>query len=434
MRLNIEMDMRNLINLVAQPLFEASFKWFSLAPCCANFAAKRGGAPNIAFFNDQPLKDTDKVSILIISTKKLNDFYRMAYGKGTASPEYAKWNALASFVSSIKGNRIHEILARKDMITKFPEFFKMVEVTGRERIYRYITTDLKMPVTLFVQIFGEVKEEVSSDHSERFHNALLIFPESMRDGRREVIVPLLERVFNHLKAAGLERIFKGNIRVMDRGARNLGTYVLSTGDMTLSPRGISDPNDMVYTLIHEYGHKHFYEFLTPAERDMVKNKYYELVKSGVRLTAGIQFQKEKAEKRPAVPANLFDPEKLVIYIGRNSKSLKRGDRFRVKHFDRGRDKVVLYREEDPRKFASISGPPAAFKPDKWQVEGRVEDDSKETVPDQSLTGKYVRETDKWFPTEYSMTEYEEWYAECFAFFVLKHLHGEPEKWFAKIIK
>ena len=87
---------------------------------------------------------------------------------------------------------------------------------------------------------------------------------------------------------------------------------------------------------------------------------------------------------------------------------------------------------------SISGPPSAFSGQDWKV---VSDASGEPIYGESsikiaggIDGNYDLESDQWFPTDYSATKASEWYAECFAIFVMHHLHGEPEAFFKEVIR
>ncbi len=282
-----------------------------------------------------------------------------------------------------------------------------------------MTTDLKLPVDVYKHFFGDIPEQNeidTSEHTEKFNGATLIFPEKMRESRRKNLLEMLQEVYDHLNSVGLSKLFDCDIRFVDVGLKYVGLYFPGTKDIRIKPNA-NNSKQVVFTVIHEFGHKLYFEYLTPKELTEIKEKFKELVNSGQRIIAEIGFSKKAV-------LNL-EPGNILIYGGKNKK-YKQISRFEVVSIIG--DKVKIKPENE--NYFSLSGPLFAFVPPEWNLES-------EKIPstDSSDTKlKYDTISDSWFPTAYSMKNVEEWWAENFAFFVLNHIKNqEVHDFFAKYI-
>lgn len=388
-------------------------------PRIVYFKTSRTSMPSLIVMSDESqLLNTSSVTFIVLASKKIKEAITKAYS--TYSDEYTTDQKFAI-------RDLHLYLRRLtpegiEAFRKFPEFFKFTKLEGREKIYRYLTTDLKMPVSLFTKYFGEFtpsNDQHDGDHVEKFHGATLIFTESIRPNRKKSLLEMLQNVYGHLNSVGLSRLFSGDIRFVDIGAKYLGQYFLSSHDMRIRPSA-NNSKQVVFTVIHEFGHKFYYEFMTEEQRNAVRNQYNSLVKSGKRIVAGIKFANQKSNKILDIHAGSF-----LIYTGKK-KAYKEIGRFEVLSVIAGK---VSIRGEGER--FTLNGPIEIFVAPNWALEGQTNQNY--DTPDSEE--KYDRISDSWFPTEYSMTEVEEWWAENFAFFVLGHIHNkEVHDWFSQFIK
>jgi hypothetical protein len=361
------------------------------------------------------------VTITLVYPKKIKELFMQAYSR--RDPQ-----AVAKYQEITRPLRnTSTLMENLSIFQKYPEYFKTVTINGREKLFRYLTTDLKMPQNQFEKFFGVFSGELSNEHTERFHNAILIFPESMRESRRKTLLSVLERTYQHLEHAGMARVFGGKIRCITKSGA-AGVYIPATQTMSVTPIDANE-DSMVATLIHEYAHKFWYEIMTPAQRDAVRTKYKELYNE--RIRALVNFDRVAAQKKSDIAASvntdLLKLGTIVVYAGKSSKAAKRGERFVVnKVFPR---EICIARESDPNRTVFYGKPESFLYNSRWEVEGNGKVEKQV-----AMGGDYNLESDAWFPTKYSTTDEEEWWADCFMLFILGHLHGEPEKWFAKIIQ
>jgi hypothetical protein len=424
MRLNISMDMRNLINLVAQPLLEASYKFLKKQDnCVAFYASGSSNIPSIMFYNTTQLMNADTVTVTLPYPSKIKDLWREAQSSDPKAEE-AKKLAQLIFLAMSPAHMVNN----REVFVRYPKYFRTVTLEGREKMFRYLTTDLKMSQLAFEKYFGLFKEEVSEDHTERLHNAMLIFPESMRESRKQVMIEVLEKTYDLLKKANLEKIFSGTIRCVQTGAATSGVYYPATQTMSVAPFH-NKPDDVVATLIHEYAHKYWYEFMTAAQRDAIRLKYKELSKNGDKIRAQVRFDVEKEQakitRHQSANTDLLKMGSVLTYAGKSSKAAKRGEKFVVHKIDSNGD-FCIARESVPNRTVFYAKPSIFLTSAKWHIQGN-ENPVAERPSDNDIVSS------EWFPTQYSTTSDEEWMAENFMLFVLGQLRGEPEKWWRKII-
>ena len=415
-------------------LNEASFKWRKKNPFCISYyTAKESTFPSIAFMNPSTqLTEATWIDIVLFSTTKitklLREFATIRYAED--HPNYSPLKEKISKILQATASN-NAILSNLEYFKSTPELYKVVRLNGRERIFRYLTTDLKMPLVYYVDAFGEVSEAEGTDHSEHveyFHGAKLFFPEAMRENRRIAMRHMLGKVYDHLKQVNLTNIFKCDIRFATQLMKTAGRYHIDTKDIRIQPNA-EDSDAVVYTLIHEYGHKHFFETLSADQRAAIKNKFDQLgVEKAVTRT---MFRKEFRSVTEFAKQH-FSAGTTLEWLGKNTKKLQRTDTFVVRSFVGDELKFVNLRNKIVWT-AHFNKQGAEHFFDKWAVNGK-----KISPPDElraeEISDRYHAVSDQWFPTLYSTTNCIEWYAESFAFYVLNHLHGKPKDFFAQFIE
>lgn len=393
-----------------QALKEASFMFSQSSAACVAFKQVRGGYPSIVFFNDErnSMAQTDQLTVMSVANRKLVADFRLN-GKGVIPSEDVTPLGVALYTPE-------RMVANRQLFLKYPEFFKFQKLEGRAMIYRHLTTDLHMTESTFRKFFGEPPELTQGSHYEAFHKARLFFPEAMREARKQSLLGMLEEVRQVLVGAGLERVFSGDIRFVKQKSRAAGLYYIDTKDMRIEP-DVNNSKAVVYALIHEFGHKHYYEFLPEAQHRMIAQKYYELRRAGVR------FEDAAAGDRKAASQRLVPGAKLK-YVGKTRKLKSIGEFEIIPSKKYGKISIA-------GGGASFTGDPDVFLTQDWHLVG---DEQVIAVSSGTLSDNFNLVSSAWFPTRYSETSYTEWYAECFAIFVLKHLEGEPGAWFSHLIQ
>jgi len=150
-----------------------------------------------------------------------------------------------------------------NMMYEMP-YTRLVDLKGRDRIYKYLITDLKLQVSSVGNILGDIPE-LGEDHFTPFHNAQLFVPDNMRPASKKIALTVLEEVYDSLQKIGTDAVFSGHIILMPLKAD--GEYVMKTGEIRMNANTRNPPRAVV-TLLHEYGHKLQYEFMAPEQVKM----------------------------------------------------------------------------------------------------------------------------------------------------------------------
>ena len=66
---------------------------------------------------------------------------------------------------------------------------------------------------------------------------------------------------------------------------------------------------------------------------------------------------------------------------------------------------------------------ALLNPKQWKL----------PVGSMKATLSHTKPSDEWFPTKYSMSDEDEWWAELFSFYAMGNLKGEPAVWIKKFL-
>ncbi len=293
-----------------------------------------------------------------------------------------------------------------------PEVFKISIVEGREKIFKVMTTDLRMPLPVYEKYFGEIPD-LGEDHFIKFNGARVFIPDNMRAATRKRMLSILEELFQILKSFGFGFLFHGDIRFIKLDGNTAGLYMVKHKTMSIQPF-VKKNSGVIYTLLHEFTHKYWYEYMDEKARLKVKQKYNELRKNGVGHI-------EDSGDFDAAKANVVDSIKVgtpVEYVGRKQVFK------RIKYFTigsiAGNGDWSAYATMDPDKQPRVSGGPAVFLNKKWKIL-----DTSVNIVQWESKDKYEDDQDQWFPTKYSMTNAEEWWAELMSFYFSEKLTGDP---------
>lgn len=302
-------------------------------------------------------------------------------------------------------------------MSEFPSVFKIAELHGRDRMFKYLTTDLRMRPAMFVIKFGEIPE-LGEEHFVKFHDARVFIPDNARAASKKSMMDVLETLYQHLRANGFGFLFHGDIRFIQITGKVIGLYNINTKAMTIQPK-VKKSKDVIFTLLHEFSHKYWYEYMDQGDRNMVSRKFNDLRRGGEAhmkdsslLDASIE--EIKSSVTPGMKLN---------YKGRKSNFKKYSPYIIRGITDDGYMEVSS--EEDSSNFIRMRVPFGALTTARWEVPA-LEIKKHEPV------SKYDMESDQWFPTPYSMGDPEEWFAELMGFYFLDHLNGEPEAFIEEV--
>lgn len=363
------------------------------------------------------LKYADDIYALKIQPNNLKKLKReimmkQARGGGATGSDEAYLTMISLFESlSLTGEQVRSIGQHLPA--------KIVELNGRARIYKYLTTDLGLPEQVYLDTFG-TPPEMGEDEFVQFHNARLFVPDTMKPASVKAANDVLEEVYKRLDAAGEIEVFGGDIRFIKLPHNVAGQYSLTNDNIVVNQNIKGADSDALYTLMHEYGHKKMH---TSMERDAVKAvdaKYLELLQSGETHMEDIDYASAVHHAM-----SQFEAGQKLHYRGRK-KNYARNPDYVIKSIDSNRMSANLAYAADPNRVIVEYPLALLLDPRKWEAEGMDL-----TPPQRKPLNK--TKSDSWFPTEYSKTNPSEWWAEMYAFYTLGNLSGEPAAWMQSML-
>jgi hypothetical protein len=386
-------------------------------PRVISFKTKKDGFPFlIVMSNDAALMNTTSVSLMKVFPTKLKKFLEKIFPAGVLLKDKEKFEIYSKFVNGIK-RQMGPI--QFEALKKMPDLFPVEIVEGREKIFLKLTTDYKLPTRLVTELFGEEPKQLEDTAQVmNFHGAKIIFSENFRQSRKEIIISLLQNVYKKLTAKHFEFLLKVVIRVLPMTGI-AGSYSHDTKDLRINSAS-TDTKRMNFTIIHELAHKLYFEFLNEKQIALIKKKFEDL--RAEKYHAKEYFEKELDDLNDTSDfIGKLKVGTIINYVG-TSRTLKSIGQFTITKI--GYNKITF--SGGGRLY---SGPFSAFHPDNWHIKGQPKNEKRVTDDHEY---KLDTKSDSWFPTLYSTTNVEEWFAENFAFYILDNINNkEVTKWFSQ---
>ena len=361
--------------------------------------------------DDSDLKYTDDIYALSIqpnNLKKLKREIMMKQAQGQASGSDEAYLSMIGMLESLS--------LTADQVRSIGKHLpaKIVELNGRPRIYKYLTTDLGLPEQVYLDTFG-APPEMGEDEFVQFHNARLFLPDTMKPNNIKAANEILGSVYQLLDKAGEVEVFGGDIRFIKLPHYTAGQYSV-TNDNIVANQSMKGANaESVYTMLHEYGHKKMHTSMDRAAVEEIDTKYDELIQSGETYMQDIDYA---TAVHHAI--SQFQIGQQLHYRGRQ-KQYARDPDYVIKSIDKNKASASLAIASDPSRVV-VEYPLTMFlNPRKWETAGM------DLTPPKEKPKSQVK-TDNWFPTEYSQTDSHEWWAEMYSFYILGNLGGEPAAW------
>lgn len=305
-----------------------------------------------------------------------------------------------------------------DKMEEYPNLFKITRLKGRDRMFKFLTTDLGLSPDVWKGYFGETPE-IGEDHATKFHNAVIMVPDNMSKAAFNTVMSTLEQTFQLLRQHGVGYVFGVKTRFARIGGRAQGRYFYEADEMLITP-SIRKSTQVIYVLLHEYGHRLYRKFFNEQHHKAIRKKFVEMQQAGHR------WRDTEKKHVIATARELYKLGAIVDYVGRK-RDFKRFSPYIVANIEE--DNVAsLVPLKDPT-FVRISAPlEALMKFNKWRPQGVDVSKIRTRRPEHEL------ETNEWFPTKYSqMKDEEEWFCELFSLYLIGKLGGEPAAWVKELI-
>ncbi|GAF90412.1 unnamed protein product, partial [marine sediment metagenome] len=267
-------------------------------PGIAFVRAKRGGFPNLFVFptDEDTLEDAEQFTVVKANAVAAKKKYRM-------SNDYEYDELYSDIQASI--DPMYKI--RK--MRSYPGIFKIINVESKARLFKFLTTDLKMPEGVFKSHIGSIPEDLGT-HGKKFHNAMVFFPDSASKRTINSSIKMLEAVFQHLNNHGLGFVFGCAIRFTELPGKTAGQYYYESDEMRIGK--IATVSGMVVrTILHEFVHRLYYKFLDDAQRKAIDDKFSELFHE-----KQLRFSNDYRKATMQALMNQVKPGTLIDYVGR----------------------------------------------------------------------------------------------------------------------
>ena len=312
-----------------------------------------------------------------LKKQKLQKIYYDEYKKTYTQPMWAK-----SVVNCMK-------LELSSMPPEAKELIKYTPSLSTASLFSKIVNTKSFPQNLFNEKIAPVQTVQDSVEFYKFYNAKVYFPENIRDKRKQQCIEFLEIVKKYLdtKKVGY-LITEGNIRFNKLSSYSAGEYHNVSKEIKISHE-LKHIKDMARIIIHELGHKYYYEY---SNKKLIDEKYKEI--KNIR----------------------FDPKNNPLYKELTTKDTVVSNTIK--------NAVYVVKYPIGNKLYVSDGQKTYIMP--------IDDilNSKKYL----INGKETHtQTSNWFVTKYSTTNRDEWFAELFMWYVMNQVDGLPKEWISTLL-
>ena len=247
----------------------------------------------------------------------------------------------------------------------------------------------------------------------------VMYPDNMRKSRLSEIMKLIGEANKRVISHGLGVITKGKMIIAPiTSVKTIGLYYHSTRSITIDPAA-KVSSEALNTILHEYGHKWFYEHLSKDQHAQIKAKFSEVYSPAAKKELS-KDQMDFAITRGKAIQDALKTLKvgdILTYNGRKNK-FKQMQPFTIEVVTPAEMKVSYNGNYGK---AHLKGSPVAFFDNGFVKNGKLLSTGVEAPA--TATEKVIDQS--WFPTLYSRKNYEEWFAEIFAAYLEDKLTYQP---------
>lgn len=384
----------------------------------------RSNPPTVFMFaaDKMPIKDSKNIILLKINAPR---FKELRYGRYHNLPYLDSshnttqvYNNLSRFIDRPDVLSNTEDFAK--FVSSYDEYHEALEKDGVFKSYKFtsVTQLAKALITTFKMHIAVVNKATGIDINEtedlvhqKIGDTELIFPDNMRGKRIEEITRLVTEANKVIENAGLDILTKVRMIVASINGKIIGLYYPQTKNIKIDPSANATKTAMK-TILHEYGHKWYYEQLSPQGKEIVYNKYMEVSKKVPQKEISPERAKELTQYAMNVKSLLqtIKPGDEIGYVGK-SRKFKEAAPYAVVYNTIQELSII----SQVRKTYSLTGKSQSFINNGFTHNGKL------LAVDRGpgTTGPEIEPG--WFPTEYSRKDGHEWYAELFAHYLMGQL-------------
>lgn len=400
--------------------------------------------------DNKPIEQSNRIRLYKINQTAIKKYLdelgnRYTYNVKESAEYIEIADLIGWFARDAKKSKSDEIVSRMNELTAIPELTKYVvsKDLDRKQLHKYVTIELKLPLQSFVEAFGAAPDMSSDDDedTDRVGKAVVYFPDRIKDANKKSIMDILEKVYSIFKKNRIGQLMTGDIRIQKMGGKTIGLYYPGSKDIRINYMA-KKSKTTIETIIHEFGHKWYYEFVPGLKTD-IRDKYRDARRKGTpergksKALETLEALQDSEEAR--LLSDLLAKEGTKLSYSGRKRSYK-GDW--VSHGLDHRKWVKMKREggDGKSRFNGFVAAPSYFLTDPgWTSPlAKLKNVLKKSATIQKdlakeEDGKKVDPT-SWFPTKYSEKDSEEWYAELFSYTLLGDIKGEPADFIKSTLK
>lgn len=387
----------------------------------------RSNPPTLFMFasDEQPIKDSKNIVVLKVNSPKFKEL------------RYGRYHNLPYLDSSHNTTQVYnnlsrlidrpELLANPEdfakFVTSYNEYqealqkdgvFKSYTFTGVTQLAKALLTTFKMHTNVVNKATGIDINQADDLVHQKIGNTELIFPDNMRGKRIQEITKLITEGNRVIEQAGLGVLTKVRMIVAPIQGNFVGLYYPTTKNIKIDPAAKATKTALK-TILHEYGHKWYFEQLSPQGKQAVYNQYMAISKNIPQKQISPERAKELTQYAMNVKSLLqtIKTGDEIGYIGKNKK-YKDAAPYRVIYNTIQELSII----SQVRNTYKLTGKSQAFINSGFTHNGKP-------MTVEHPPGSTETEIEAgWFPTEYSRKNNEEWYAELFAYYLMGKLKDQ----------
>ncbi len=281
--------------------------------------------------------------------------------------------------------------------------FKIYKFSNSTDLLKSLVTELKIQPEAIKRAFDlDVKEQQDLPW-KKIGKTEIVVPDNMRKNRISDIEKLVYVSNGILKDAGLEKLTDVKMLIVPIGGKAIGHYYPESKLIKIDPSAKATKYG-VKTILHEYGHKLFYEFLNSQQQKDISEKFIDVYSNKSPTQQNIKNILQVSSSIKDLMKDVH-PGNQIEYIGRKKK-FKENSPYTVEEI--GENNLKLKSINNP--WYTLSGALHSFINNGFSTNGK------------NLSIDIPESEEKinpgWFPTEYSKTNYHEWFSEIFAYVLL----------------
>ena len=289
-----------------------------------------------------------------------------------------------------------------DIIYKYPKIFNLKSNISKKFLHEFLT-QISVSDETFIKFFGELPEA-----SEKFKNARLYFPQSMRKSSKDKLYDVVETVYNYLDANNLEKVFHTKIVFTKLPTNKLGVYYIERDFMEIDSSISHISESIIFTLLHEYGHRFYYKFMSENNKKLLVQKYNEAIDQKISNDKHIKLKDFFSQHRENIHFLYKKKEILHIQEIRN-------------------DSLYCYFTSNPKVKVTLPY-------ESNLATGKIIDITNKTLKKEYIDIYNSKQSNSWFQREYSKKNHEEFFSDLFADYLMNNLGEEQRKFVELLLK